>query len=170
MQSVFSDTAQYTAGRKLNLWFNDIILSLAHYATDYGATATTSTPRCFTEQGVSDYYPTYSSTISTTSPAPAISAAESSLTGSPSTLGTLPASYGSYTAYYGGYAPQTIGQQHHHHSTIQTGAPNHTLTPQLTSSPLLTTPDIQETKEDKDGNPTYDWMKIRRNPPKTTRK
>ena len=63
---------------------------------------------------------------------------------------------------YAGYYP--------YHQTPVTGSLNHHTNPLNPLGHMTGETTSPEPKDDKDGTQTYDWMKIRRNPPKTTRK
>ena len=68
------------------------------------------------------------------------------------------------------YANSAYGAYYPYHQTPVSGTLNHhtnALNPLGHMAGETTSP---EPKDDKDGTQTYDWMKIRRNPPKTTRK
>ena len=68
------------------------------------------------------------------------------------------------------YANSAYGAYYPYHQTPVSGTLTHhtnALNPLGHMTGETTSP---EPKDDKDGTQTYDWMKIRRNPPKTTRK
>ena len=130
----------------------------AHYATtDYTTSATQRYPT-EVSPSVQDYYPYVSPT--------AVTSASTADGGVGQAYNVnITNSYTYYTAQQ--YATHPHGQSvssavHHPLSTPNLNLGVGTLPQPDTSS------DGQ--KDDKDGNPTYDWMKIRRNPPKTTRK
>ena len=112
-------------------------------STDY----TVTTPRSYSEVAT-DLYPTYQTTTAHVTATP-----------------TIEPQFSNYSQPYSSYYP--------HYQQTQVHALPGTL-----SSPSCSIIEIESHAKDqgspplrdgKDG-PTYDWMKIRRNPPKTTRK
>ena len=131
----------------MNSIFSESPYPIVHYPTTASTDYSTSAARSAYSDVSPDFYPTYQT--ATAHVGSAVSPLESQL-----------ANYAQpYTTYYPHY------QQSQVHTLSSPMSPTVSVLPEPHSkdqgSPPLT--------DGKDG-PTYDWMKIRRNPPKTTRK